>query len=146
MKKSATEIGEQDFPVKWFKLIYPSSTPRMAETSIHKPAHVAFSPIASMNHQWTINPHDGYPHLHVLLPEEYIPPSLPTLCNLKFAMFDLVLTYSNLPQNLNMIFQVSLHLRWQGSFSSSSLFKSPTSGTSCFGDPILAKHDQVKLF
>ena len=27
------------------------------------------------------------PPLHVLLPEEYIPPSLPTLCNLKSTMF-----------------------------------------------------------
>ena len=87
LKKSATEIGEQGFSVKWFKLIYPSSKPRMTETSTLTPVHVADSPIAFMNHQWTINLHDGYPLLHVLLPEEYIPPSLPTLCNLKSNMF-----------------------------------------------------------
>ena len=86
MKKSATE-REQDFPVKWFKFIYPSSKPRLTETSTLTPVHVAYSPIAFMNHQWTINLHDGYPPLHVLLPEEYIPPSLPTLCNLKSTMF-----------------------------------------------------------
>ena len=60
-KKYATEIGEQDFSVKWFKFIYPSSKPRMTETSIRTPVHVACSLIASMNHQWTINLHDGYP-------------------------------------------------------------------------------------
>ena len=36
-----------------------------------------------MNYQWTINLYDGYPLLQVMLPEEYIPPSLHTLCNLK---------------------------------------------------------------
>ena len=40
LKKSATEIGEQDFPVKWFNFIYPSSKPRITETSIHTPVHV----------------------------------------------------------------------------------------------------------
>ena len=40
-----------------------------------------------MNHQWIINLHDGFPPFHVLLPEEYIPPSLPTLCNLKSTIF-----------------------------------------------------------
>ena len=43
--------------------------------------------MAFMNHQWTINLHDGYPALHVLLPEEYIPPSPPTLCHLKSIIF-----------------------------------------------------------
>ena len=74
-EKYATEIGEQDFPVKWIKFIYPSSKTRMTETSIHTPAHAACSPIASMNHQWTIKLHDGYAALHVLLPKEYITPS-----------------------------------------------------------------------
>ena len=87
LKKSATEIGEQEFPVKWFKFICPSSKPRMTETSTFTPVHVAYSPIVFMNHQWTINLHDGYPPLHVLLPEESIPPSLPTLCNLLSTMF-----------------------------------------------------------
>ena len=82
LKKSATEIGEQDFSVKWVKFIYPSSKPRMTESSTLTHVHVAYSPIVFMNHQWTINLHDGYPPLHVLLPEEYIPPSLPTLSTL----------------------------------------------------------------
>ena len=72
LKKSDTEIGEQDFPVKWFKFIYPNSKPRITGTSTLTPVHVAYSPIAFMNHQWTVNLHDGYPLLHVLLPEEYI--------------------------------------------------------------------------
>ena len=60
-ERSAIATGEQDFPVKWFKFIYPSSKPTMTETSVHKLVHVAYSPIASMNHQWTINLHNGYP-------------------------------------------------------------------------------------
>ena len=45
--------------------------------------------IASMNYQWTINLHDGYPLLQGMQPEEYIPPSLHTLCNQKPTMFHL---------------------------------------------------------
>ena len=60
LKRSATATGEQDFPVKWFKFIHPSPKPRMTETPVQKPVHVAYSPIASMNYQWTINLHDGY--------------------------------------------------------------------------------------
>ena len=55
LKKSTADLGEQDFPVKWFKLIYPSSNPMIIETSTCSPFHVAYSPLASMNHQWTIN-------------------------------------------------------------------------------------------
>ena len=73
--------------MKWFMFICPSSKPRMTETSTHTPAHMAYSPIVFMNLQWTINLHDGFTPLHVLLTEEYIPPSLPTLCNLKPTMF-----------------------------------------------------------
>ena len=61
LKKSATEIGEQDTPLKWFKFICPSSKTRMNETSSLTHVHLAYSPIAFMNHQWTINLHDGYP-------------------------------------------------------------------------------------
>ena len=61
LKRSATEVGEQDFPVKWFKFIHPSPKPRMTETPVHKLVHVAYSPITSMNYQWTINLHDGCP-------------------------------------------------------------------------------------
>ena len=81
LKRCATATGKQDFPVKWFKFIHPSPKPRMTETPVQKPVHVAYSPIASMNYQWTINLHDGYPPLNVLILVEYIPPSIPTLCN-----------------------------------------------------------------
>ena len=47
LKKSAADLGEQDFSVKWFKLICPSSKPRMTETSTCTPVHVAYSPLAS---------------------------------------------------------------------------------------------------
>ena len=42
-----------------------------------------------MNYQWTINLHNGYPLLQGMQPEEYIPPSLHTLCNHKPTMFHL---------------------------------------------------------
>ena len=67
----------------------PSPKPRITETPGQKPAHVEYSPIASMNYQWTINHHDGYPPLQVLLPEEYISPSLHNLCNFQPTMFHL---------------------------------------------------------
>ena len=89
LKRSVKEIGEKDFPGKWFKFIHPSPKPWMTETPVHKPVHVAYSPIASMNYQWTINLHDGYSPLQVLLPEEYIPPPLHSLCNFKPSMFQL---------------------------------------------------------
>ena len=75
--------------MKWFKFICPGHKPRMNETPVQKPVHVAYSPIASMKYQWTINLHDGYPPLQVLLPEEYTPPSLHNLCNIKPPMFHL---------------------------------------------------------
>ena len=89
LKRSATATGEQDFPVNWFKFIHPSPKPRMTETPIQKPVNVAYSPIASMNYQWTINIHDGYPLLQGMQPEEYIPPTLHTLSNHKPTMFHL---------------------------------------------------------
>ena len=61
LKRSAKATGEQDFPVKWFMFILPNPKPRMTETPVQKPVHVAYSPIASMNYQWTINLHDRYP-------------------------------------------------------------------------------------
>ena len=83
LKRSATATGEQDLPVKWFKLIHPSPKPRMTETPVQKPVHVAYSPIDSMNYQRTFNLHDGYPLLQGIQPEEYIPPTLHTLSNHK---------------------------------------------------------------
>ena len=61
LKRSTTATGDQDFPGKLFNFICPSSKPRMTETSILTPVHVAYSPIAFMNHTWTITLHDGYP-------------------------------------------------------------------------------------
>ena len=76
VKRCATEVGEQDFSVKWLKFIHPSPKQRMTETQVQKPVHVVYSPIASMKYKWTISLRDGYAHLHILQPEEYIPPSL----------------------------------------------------------------------
>ena len=89
LRRSATATGEQDFPVKWFKFIHPSPKPRMTETPVQIPVHVAYSPITSMNYQWTINLHDGYPLIQGMQPEEYIPPTLHTLSNHKPNMFHL---------------------------------------------------------
>ena len=51
LKRSATEVGKQDFSVKWFKFIHASPKPRMTETPVQKPVHMAYSPIASMKYQ-----------------------------------------------------------------------------------------------
>ena len=61
LKNSVAEPGEQEFPMKWFKFIYPKSKPRMTETSICTTVHVAYSLLASLKIQWTINLHGGYP-------------------------------------------------------------------------------------
>ena len=86
LKRFATEACEQGLCVKWFKFIHPSPKPRMTETSVQKPVHVTYLPIASMNYQWNIHLHDGCPPLQVLLPEEYIPPCLHNFCNFKPTM------------------------------------------------------------
>ena len=60
---------------------------------MHTPAspmpHYSSPSSPSMNYKWTISLHDGYPPFHILSPEEYIPPSLHTLCYLKPTMFHL---------------------------------------------------------
>ena len=84
---SAMTTGKQDFPVKWFKFIHPSPKPRMTETPVKKAVHVAYSPIACMDYQTIINLQYGYLLLQGMQPEEYIPPSLHTLCNHKRTMF-----------------------------------------------------------
>ena len=58
LKRYAPATGKKDFPVKWLKFIHPSPKPRMTETPVQKPVHVAYSPIASMRYQRTINLHD----------------------------------------------------------------------------------------
>ena len=119
----------------------------MTETSTLTALHMAYSPIAFMNHQWTINLHDGYPHLHVLLAEEYLPPSLPTFCYLKSTMFhfDVDLLYSTTKPQHDLPSLASPRGEMASSFSWTSFFISPTSSILCFGDPTLAKLNQVKL-
>ena len=106
LKKSATEIREQDFSVKWFKFIYPSSKPRMNETSTPTPAQVAYSCIVFMNHQWTINLHDGYPLSMFCYQRSTSHPLFPPSVTPSLPCFTLVLIYFIPPQNLNMIFHI----------------------------------------
>ena len=119
LKKSPAEIGEQDFPVKWFKFICPSFKPRMTEISSPTPTHMTYSPIVFMNHQWTINLHGGYPlSLFCYQRSSGYPLSLfcyqrstsnplfPPSVTSNLPCLTLVLIYSIPPQNLNMIFQV----------------------------------------
>ena len=106
LKKSATETGEQDSPVKWFKFIYPKSKPRMTETSSLTPVHVASSPMAFMNHQWTINLHDGYPLSMFCYQRSTSYPLFPLSVASSLPCFTLVWIYSIPPQNITMIFQV----------------------------------------
>ena len=133
--------------MKWFKFICPSSKPRMNETSTLTHAHVAYSPIAFINHQWTINLHDGYLPLHVLLPEEYIPPYFPTFCNLLSTMFhcgdDYLCPSKGTLHDLPSL--ASPKGEMASSFSWASLFESPTSSTLCLGATTLAKLNPVKL-
>ena len=60
LKESAGNISEKPYPVHWFKFISTMSCKTgISGLSIPEPTpvHVAYSPIASMNHQWTINLH-----------------------------------------------------------------------------------------
>ena len=125
----------------------PKSKPRMTETSTLTHVHVAYSPIAFMNHQLTISLHDGYSPLHVQLPEKYNPPSLPTLCNLLSTMFHFSDDYPYPTKGTlhDLPSLASPEGEMGSSFSWTILFKSPTSSTLCFGDPTLAKLNQVKL-
>ena len=76
------------------------------------------------------------------------PPSLPTFCNLLSTMFhfgdDFLYptkgTLHDLPSPASPKGEMA------SSFSWTILFKSPTSSTLCFGDPTLAKLNQIKLF
>ena len=145
LKRSPADLGEQDFPVKWFKFSYPSSKPTMTETSTCTPVHVAYSPLASINHQWTINLHYGYTSFHTLMPVEYIPPFIPTLCNLMSHVslgIDFLHSTQDTQHDLSSLI-ASPKGEMTSSFSSTRFFKSPTSSTLCFGDPTLAKLNQV---
>ena len=93
------DIRAKDYPVNWFKFISSThSKTSMTEPPIPEPipVHVAYSPLASMNHQWTINLHDGYPPACALIPGESIPTSHPTICNLWFGMFNSGVDYTHL--------------------------------------------------
>ena len=79
-----------------------------------------------MNYKLTINLHDGYPLFQVMKSEGYITPSLHIL---KHDLSNLA------PPKGDM----------KSSFSWTSLFKSPTSSTLCFGEPTLGKLNQIKL-
>ena len=85
--------------------------------------------------------------MFILLPEEYVPPSLPTLCNLKSTMFyfGVDLLYSTTEPQHDLPSLASPKGEMASSFSWTRFFKSPTSSTLCFGDPTLAKLDQSKL-
>ena len=128
------------YPSEMVQLHLPSSKTRITETSTLTHVHVAYSPIVFMNHQWTINLHDGYPTLHVLLPEEYIPPSIPTLCNLKPAMFHfgVDLLYPTTRPQHDLPSLASPKGEMESSLIGTSFFKSPTSSTLCFGNPTVA--------
>ena len=126
LKRSDTSTGEQDTPVQWFKFIHPSPKTRITKTPFQIAVHMAYSPIGSMNYKWTINLHDGYPLFQVMKSEGYITPSLHILKH----------NLSNLAPAKGEI---------KSSFSWTSLSKSPTSSTLCFGDPTLGKLNQVKL-
>ena len=114
-----------DFPVQWFKFIHPSPKSRMTKTPFQITVHVAYSPIASMNYKWTINLHDGYHLFQVMKSEGYITPSLHILKHVSSLAA---------PKG-----------EMKSSFSWTSLFKSPTSSTLCFGKPTLGKLNQFKL-
>ena len=98
-----------------------------------------------MNHQWTINLHYGYPSLHALMPVEYIPPSIPTLCNLMSTMFLFGVDFLHSTQDTQHDLSSLASPKWEmrSSFIWTNFFKSPTSSTLCFGDPILAKLNKV---
>ena len=112
------------------------------------PVHVAYLPLASMKHQWTINLHDEYCPSYVLIPVESIPPSVPTLCHLMSSMFHFgvdLLHFTKEPKH-DLLSLAPPKGEMASSFSWTSLFKSPTPRTICLGVPTLANLNQVKLF
>ena len=98
-----------------------------------------------MNHQWTINLHDGHHPFYALMPRELIPPSLLLPCNLLSDMFHPGVDYlrptkepqHDLPSLAPPKGEMTSSLSW------TCLFKSPTPRTLCLGDPTLAKGNQV---
>ena len=105
--------------MQWFKFIHPSLKPTMTETPFQMTVHVTYSPIASLNYNWTINLNDGYPLSQVMKSEVYITPSL------------------HIPKH-----NLSSLAPPKGEMKSSFSW---TSSTSCFGESTLGKLTQVKL-
>ena len=115
-----------DFPLQWFKFIHPSLKPRMTKTPFQMTVHVTYSPIASINYDWTNNLNDGYPLYQVVKSEGYITPSLHIL-----------------KHDLSSLAPPKGEMKHYPSWTSP--FKSLTSSTLCFGEPTLGKLVQVKL-
>ena len=108
-----------DFPVQWSKFIHTSLKLRMTKTPFQIVVHKAYSPIASMHYNWTINLHDGHPLFQVMKQEEYITPSL------------------HIPKHdLSSLAPPKGEMKRSFSWTSSTL---------CFGEPTLGKFNEVKL-
>ena len=118
-QESARDLREKDCPVHWYKFIAPMIPKNVTTRSSipeHTPVHVTYSYLASKNHQCTINFHDGYPPLYVLIPEDYIPPSLPTSTTSPLPSFTLVLISFTPPKTPHMIFQSNFTKRGDDKF------------------------------
>ena len=93
------------YPVNWLKFIFSmQSQTGMTEPSTPRPIpiHVAYSPLASMNHHWTINLHDlSPPHPYALIPGESIQTSIPILCNHWYGMFNSGVDYTHITRETN---------------------------------------------
>ena len=79
------------------------------------------------------------------MPVEYIPPSIPTLCHFLCTMFHFGVDFLHSTQDTqhDLSSLASPKDNMTSSFSWTSFFKSPTSSTLNFGDPTLAKLNQV---
>ena len=108
-----------DFPVQWLKFIHPIPKPSMTKTPCQIAVHKAYSPIASMNYNCTINLHDGYPLFQVMNQEGYMTLSL------------------HIPKH-----DLSRLAPPKGEMKSSFSW---TSSTLCFGEPTFGKLNQVEL-
>ena len=82
--------------------------------------------------------------LNVLIPVEYIPPSIPTLCDPKYTKFHLGFashSFTEEPQH-DFTSLASPKGERESPFSWNSFLKSPRSSTLYFGEPTLAKLNQ----
>ena len=84
------------------------------------------------------------PPLNVLISVEYIPPSIPTLCNPKYTMFHFGVdshSFTKEPQH-DFTSLASPKGEMESPFRWNRFLKSPRSSTLCFGEPTLAKLNQ----